>query len=231
MHAAILTAVASLLASTQLVTAQTSLYVPGFDPQPITADLLGVGPDGQTTWLIAPGVSSAGLDDNGFDGPATLIEDSNEAHLIYIDPTQGIDMYEDCVISDGIAACTALNAWLNPGPTTETDLFTETASPMEVQGGGATSISTPAALTAPVSQPSSGASAASGPAATDAPASNSQGISGSSSPTSSTPTSATAPAPSSNSSGQDANGALSTRSSVLPLVGGAVGVVVSWLYL
>lgn len=50
-------------------TALTSLYIPGFDPQPVTADELGVGSDGQTTWLIAPGVSSGTLDDSGFYGP------------------------------------------------------------------------------------------------------------------------------------------------------------------
>lgn len=51
----------------------TSLYIPGFDPQPVTANELGVGSDGLTTWLIAPGVSSGTLDDSGFFGPGMLI--------------------------------------------------------------------------------------------------------------------------------------------------------------
>jgi hypothetical protein len=35
--------------------AETSLYLPDFDPQPISADVLGVGPDGETTYLIQAG--------------------------------------------------------------------------------------------------------------------------------------------------------------------------------
>ncbi|OCH93848.1 hypothetical protein OBBRIDRAFT_885222 [Obba rivulosa] len=223
MRATTFAAVVSFLASRQLVAAQTSLYLPDFDPQPVTADQLGVGPDGQTTWLIAPGVSSAGLDDNGFFGPATLIEGPSEARLIYIDPTMGIDMEEDCVISDGIAACTALVAMLDPGPVTETDFFTETASPAEVQGGGATSISTPPGQPTPSTQPSSGASLTSGPAVTGAPATNSQGSSTSGSPTSGFPTSATSPAPSSD----QKNSALGKQSRVISILG-VVGAVVFW---
>ncbi|KAF9014123.1 hypothetical protein BDQ17DRAFT_1342118 [Cyathus striatus] len=35
--------------------AQTSLYVPGFEPQPVSADNIGVGSDGRTTWVIHEG--------------------------------------------------------------------------------------------------------------------------------------------------------------------------------
>lgn len=46
--------------------AETSLYIPGFDEQPVSVDVLGVGPDGRTTWQIVPSkptgtVSSAPL--------------------------------------------------------------------------------------------------------------------------------------------------------------------------
>ena len=35
--------------------ADTSLYIPGFDEQPISVTAVGVGPDGRTTWRIQPG--------------------------------------------------------------------------------------------------------------------------------------------------------------------------------
>lgn len=50
------------------VVAQTSLYIPGFDPQAISVSELGVGSDGETTWLLAPGASSGTLD-VGLPGP------------------------------------------------------------------------------------------------------------------------------------------------------------------
>ena len=38
-----------------VVTAQsTSLYIPGFDPQPISADIVGVDSSGHTTWDLTP---------------------------------------------------------------------------------------------------------------------------------------------------------------------------------
>jgi hypothetical protein len=33
----------------------TSLYIPGFDPQPVSADVIGVGSDGRTTWALHKG--------------------------------------------------------------------------------------------------------------------------------------------------------------------------------
>ncbi len=45
------------------------MYIPGFDPQPVAANELGVGADGETTWLLAPGVSSGTLDGPDIFGP------------------------------------------------------------------------------------------------------------------------------------------------------------------
>lgn len=230
--------IASFLASRQFTAAQTSLYLPDFDPQPVTADELGVGPDGQTTWLIAPGVSSAGLDDWGFYGPATLVEGPSEAHLIYIDNSIGVSLQEDCTISNGIAACTAVDADLLPGGPTETDFITETASPMEVQGGGAAMIVTAGSQPTPSSQASSGLTPTSGPAATGAPTDGSQAASSSGSSTTDAPSAATSLPSSASSattskqttSNQNANGALSTRSATISLLG-TVGMAISWLYL
>lgn len=33
----------------------SDLYIPGFDPQPISADMIGVGSDGRTTWALHKG--------------------------------------------------------------------------------------------------------------------------------------------------------------------------------
>lgn len=51
--------------------AVTTVFIPGFDPQPVTANLIG-SQGGVATYVIAPGVSSGGLDDYGFDGPGSF---------------------------------------------------------------------------------------------------------------------------------------------------------------
>ncbi|KAH9917454.1 uncharacterized protein B0H18DRAFT_1034773, partial [Fomitopsis serialis] len=44
----------------------TTLFIPGFDPQPVTANLLGTQ-GGLTSYVVAPGMSTVGLDDeDGF---------------------------------------------------------------------------------------------------------------------------------------------------------------------
>ncbi|EMD38145.1 hypothetical protein CERSUDRAFT_113290 [Gelatoporia subvermispora B] len=170
MRKATFVAAALVLARQQFTSAQTSLYLPDFDPQPVTANQLGVNADGQTTWLIAPGSSSNGLDGHGIYGPATLVEGPSDAHLIYIDTNYGISLQEDCIISAGVAACTAVVGDLLAAVPPETDFLTETASPMEVQGGGATPIATVTRESSGSSQALSGPDIASGPAITAAPA-------------------------------------------------------------
>ncbi|KAH9917456.1 uncharacterized protein B0H18DRAFT_1034778 [Fomitopsis serialis] len=126
-----------LLSSTRTVNASalTSLYIPGFDPQPVTANLLG-SQNGVTSYVIAPGVSSAGMDDHGFEGPATLVVGPSTAAVTYIDEEEGIAfaVCEDVVIEMGSSGLTM------------TDTTTETVDPFAVQGGaaatGAAAIST-----------------------------------------------------------------------------------------
>ncbi|PSR77594.1 hypothetical protein PHLCEN_2v7784 [Hermanssonia centrifuga] len=110
---------------------QTSLYIPGFDPQPVTANELGVGADGETTWLIAPGVTSGSFEDSGFFGPATLIAGPTQAEIIYDDPS-GYRIQENCGINGDTAECTAL---LVTGTYTSTYITEETVVPFEVQAG------------------------------------------------------------------------------------------------
>ena len=46
-----------------MVVAETTLYIPGFDAQAITADIEGVDDQGRTTWRIGPGVLSGTYED------------------------------------------------------------------------------------------------------------------------------------------------------------------------
>lgn len=137
------------------VYAQTSLYIPGFDPQPISVNQLGVGSDGRTTWELQPGVTSGSFDDIGFAGTATLVEGPSDAHLIWTYPAGGLGIDESCVINGGIAVCTVAAA---SGNTVVTDIETESAVPFEVQGGSAVGSasggSSPAVSTPAPSSPS-----------------------------------------------------------------------------
>ncbi|CCL99625.1 uncharacterized protein FIBRA_01644 [Fibroporia radiculosa] len=119
----------------------TSLYIPGFDPQPVTANVLGVGADGATTYLIAPGVSSGTFDDSGFDGPATLVVGASSVGLTYIDPNVG-NLFENCGIADGLAVCTDVIEQVGPMSFTSTVVVTETVSSFPVQGGAPTAVTT-----------------------------------------------------------------------------------------
>ena len=38
-----------------VATAEALLYIPGLDEQPVSVDVVGVGPDGRMTWQIVPG--------------------------------------------------------------------------------------------------------------------------------------------------------------------------------
>ena len=52
-----------MLSALTVAAAQATLYIPGFDPQAITADVEGVAADGHTTWRIGPGVTSGTYED------------------------------------------------------------------------------------------------------------------------------------------------------------------------
>lgn len=43
--------------------AETTLYIPGFDPQAITANNIGTDASGHTTWVIGSGVTSGTYED------------------------------------------------------------------------------------------------------------------------------------------------------------------------
>ncbi|KAK7693920.1 hypothetical protein QCA50_003494 [Cerrena zonata] len=133
----------------QSAVAQTSLYIPGFDPQPISAGIIGVGSDGRTTWQLQPGVTSGSFDDIGLIGTATLVAGPNDVKVI-ID-SNGLVLNEDCAINGNIADCTVVAV---VDGTTTTDTAQDTVSPFEIQPG---SVATSAGSQA-TPAPSSGAS-------------------------------------------------------------------------
>ena len=114
-----------LVFSACALAAEVSLYVPGFDPQPLTAVLAGVE-DGQTTWLLAAGVASGDLDDSGLIGTATLVQGENRASLTYVPPDGSFTMGIDCTLDDGAAVCVGAEG-------TRVATVTEVPTPFAVQ--------------------------------------------------------------------------------------------------
>ncbi|KAF5352814.1 hypothetical protein D9756_006145 [Leucocoprinus leucothites] len=84
----------TITASLQLVAAQqTSLIMPGFEPQPFSVDVLGVDSQlGRTTWAVHNGpTDSTFLPEDQFPGVATIVEGSDYVSVNYI--------YTDDIIS------------------------------------------------------------------------------------------------------------------------------------
>ena len=50
------------------VSADTSLFIPGFDPQPLSVENLGTDGQGRTTWEILPGTPTGNSDEVAFVG-------------------------------------------------------------------------------------------------------------------------------------------------------------------
>ncbi|KAI0647451.1 hypothetical protein C8Q79DRAFT_628870 [Trametes meyenii] len=149
-------ALAAALQAT-LAAAQTSLFIPGFDPQAITADIEGVDAQGRTTYRIGPGATSGTYDDPaGIIGSATLVADATEAHLVWDYPAGSISMSEGCAIAtDGVAVCSAV---VSAEGTLQSAIVTQTVEPFLVQGGSGTAVPT-AASGASGASPTSGATA------------------------------------------------------------------------
>jgi len=148
------------------VSAQTSLFIPGFDPQPISAKELGAGSDGRTTWELIPGVTSGTFDDYGFAGTATLIAGPSDVQVVLSDSADGIYLSESCAISNGIANCNVAGGQIGD---ISTFMATMPVSAFEIQGGGLqTGAASGTSNLAPSNTPSSGSTASGGPVMTSA---------------------------------------------------------------
>ncbi|KAI0312663.1 hypothetical protein OF83DRAFT_1086872 [Amylostereum chailletii] len=117
------------------VRADVSLYIPGFDPQPLSAADLGVDSAGRTTWEIVTGVQTDTDQDFGLVGTATLIEGASDAHLEYGNAEISVTLDISCALSDGVADCTANQGY----PMTPMPFGTQAAVPLLMQGGGSVS--------------------------------------------------------------------------------------------
>jgi hypothetical protein len=62
-----------------LALSQTSLFIPGFDPQPLSADILGVDAQGRTTWAVHAGSPTDTFNDSPFPGTGTWSNHQKDA--------------------------------------------------------------------------------------------------------------------------------------------------------
>ncbi|KAF9479268.1 hypothetical protein BDN70DRAFT_784243, partial [Pholiota conissans] len=137
--------------------AVTSLYIPGFDPQPVSADVIGVDGAGRTTWAIHRG-SATGTDTglDNFLGTATLVEGAQDASLTYANADAQFTIGMQCTFSEStLAVCT-----IEAQGSTATQ--TEFISRQPIQGGATlapTLVPGTASSTAKISSSGSGASA------------------------------------------------------------------------
>ncbi|KAI9455671.1 hypothetical protein BJY52DRAFT_1279071 [Lactarius psammicola] len=122
----------SLVVFVIYVRADTSLFIPGFDPQPLSAGNLGTDGQGRTTWEIVPGSPTGTFDEVAFVGTATLVEGPSDAHLVYNNAQLSATLDIQCGINNGIAACTGESGY----DVTPFIFPTEAAQPFLVQGGG-----------------------------------------------------------------------------------------------
>lgn len=143
----------------QYTAAVTSLFIPGLDPQAITADELGVGSDGLTTWLIAPGQPSGTLTTTELPGPATLVLGASTAVLSYANPTYSFTAVAACGISSGIAVCDEFGAIGGQIGVTSSTVVTERVQSFAVQTGGPSISTASATVTSGSSQTSASATA------------------------------------------------------------------------
>ncbi|KAF9645459.1 hypothetical protein BDM02DRAFT_3131077 [Thelephora ganbajun] len=110
------------------VLADVSLYIPGTAEQPVSAELLGAGPDGKTTWKLLPGKPTGTWTQSGFPLTATLVSSPSDAVLQYTDDP--ISVTYSCAINGGNAKCNAV--WVDP-TATHSRLIQETVHPFRVQ--------------------------------------------------------------------------------------------------
>ncbi|KAF4576360.1 hypothetical protein EYR40_000598 [Pleurotus pulmonarius] len=133
--------------------AQTSLFIPGFDPQPLSADAIGVDGEGRTTWALQAGQATDPAD-IGIPPSATITYVAGPSNVGYTmvftgDSGSPITVAYDCSLSGNEAVCSAEAGG-------ETATATLTQDPFLVQVG------TTLAANAPTSAPVAGSSSPAG---------------------------------------------------------------------
>ncbi|KAF7363958.1 hypothetical protein MSAN_01054100 [Mycena sanguinolenta] len=147
---------AATLFSCVAADSETTLIVPFADPQPISADLLGVDTaNGRTTWQLHQGAFTGTWTDpqGSFPGTATLVEGADYASFTYAvsvppdpeDPADGnFVIGGECSFSGSIEVC-VVGQSVADGATTQTQTDTIQPFGLQIAATGAAAGSTPAA--------------------------------------------------------------------------------------
>ncbi|KAF9653877.1 hypothetical protein BDM02DRAFT_3182321 [Thelephora ganbajun] len=121
----------ALLLSLSSVIADTSLYIPGFEEQPVSVTVVGLGPDGHTTWRIVPGKPTGNVQPAPFPATATMVQGPSDAVVYASFP--GFEVSLTRAINSGLANCVGQ---IDENSMTITTSFQESVKPYLVQGGG-----------------------------------------------------------------------------------------------
>ncbi|KAJ7154245.1 hypothetical protein C8R46DRAFT_1119135 [Mycena filopes] len=119
---------------------ETSVIVPFGDPQPISADILGVDTKlGRTTWQLRQGAFTGTWTDpqGSFPGTATLVEGADYASYTYAvsDSEGSFAVQGECSIKDGVAICVAAESG-DDGAATATETESVTAFGLQIAATG-----------------------------------------------------------------------------------------------
>ncbi|KZV70945.1 hypothetical protein PENSPDRAFT_752192 [Peniophora sp. CONT] len=129
-------AITAVLLVLQIVHADVTLYVPGFDEEPLSASVLGVDSgSSRTTYALLPGTQTGVVPAPTFTDPATLIEGPLDVRLI------SGDHEISCTIKSEFAFCIGERGY----PVTPEALGT--AARFVVQGGDIPSTTPPSSAT------------------------------------------------------------------------------------
>jgi len=117
------------------VSADTTLYIPGADEQPLSVQQLGIDGNGRTSWVIGPGTPTGTFTDPNVQFTATLVEGPSDAILRGSIPGGPAFSYS-CAIAGSQASCQLI---ASDETLIETTTIMEVVSPFVVQGGGSAS--------------------------------------------------------------------------------------------
>ncbi|KAF8634591.1 hypothetical protein AX17_004180 [Amanita inopinata Kibby_2008] len=100
------------------------LYIPGIDPQPINAAVIGVDSKGRTTYQLENGAFTGTWEyetDIAFPATLTLVEGPDYASLNYADPGGQFVVQPECTLTGQFAKCSMR---VSTGVTTATEAYT-----------------------------------------------------------------------------------------------------------
>lgn len=117
------------------VSAETTLYIPGADEQPLSVQQIGTDGYGRTSWVIGPGTPTGTFTEVNVQFTATLVEGPSDAILKGSIPGGPAFSYS-CAIVGSQADCQLV---ASDQTLTETTSIIEIVTPYVVQGGSGSS--------------------------------------------------------------------------------------------